>query len=102
MGCKGNLTSVSDRNGKNAKYTYLSDGQRYTKITSGKTTAYLYNDGIPLLETTGNEAINYYYDSNGTILGIDTRKEQVQKSIISLRRMLLVMSLQHTGIAIWY
>jgi len=37
---KGNLTSVSGRNGKSAEYTYLSDGQRYTKTTGGKKTTY--------------------------------------------------------------
>ncbi len=44
---------------KSAAYTYLSDGQRYTKTTGGKTTAYLYNNGLLLSETTGNEVINY-------------------------------------------
>ena len=71
---KGNLTCVSGRNGKSAAYTYLSDGQRYTKTTGGKTTAYLYNNGLLLSETTGNEVINYYYDSDGTILGIGYKK----------------------------
>ncbi len=71
---KGNLTSVSGRNGKSAAYTYLSDGQRYTKTTSGKTTTYLYNNGLLLSETTGNEVINYYYDSDGTVLGIGYKK----------------------------
>ena len=71
---KGNLTSVSGRNGKSAAYTYLSDGQRYTKTTGGKTTAYLYNNGLLLSETTGNEVINYYYDSDGTVLGIGYKK----------------------------
>ena len=71
---KGNLTSVSGRNGKSASYTYLSDGQRYTKTTEGKTTIYLYNSGLLLSETTGNEVINYYYDSDGTILGIGYKK----------------------------
>ena len=71
---KGNLTCVSGRNGKSAAYTYLSDGQRYTKTTGGKTTAYLYNNGLLLSETTGNEVINYYYDSDGTVLGIGYKK----------------------------
>ena len=71
---KGNLTSVSGRNGKSAAYAYLADGQRYTKTTGGKTTAYLYNNGLLLSETTGNETINYYYDSDGTILGIGYKK----------------------------
>ncbi|MDE7205723.1 MAG: hypothetical protein K2N90_00910 [Lachnospiraceae bacterium] len=71
---KGNLTSVKNRNGKNAEYTYLSDGQRYTKTTGGKKTTYLYNNGLLLSETTGNEVINYYYDSDGTILGIGCKK----------------------------
>ena len=71
---KGNLTCVSGRNGKSAAYTYLSDGQRYTKTTGGKKTTYLYNNGLLLSETTGNEVINYYYDSDGTILGIGYKK----------------------------
>ena len=71
---KGKLTCVSGRNGKSAAYTYLSDGQRYTKTTGGKTTAYLYNNGLLLSETTGNEVINYYYDSDGTVLGIGYKK----------------------------
>ena len=75
---KGNLTSVKNRNGKSAEYTYLSDGQRYTKTTGGKKTTYLYNNGLLLSETTGNEVINYYYyyyyDSDGTILGIGYKK----------------------------
>ena len=71
---KGNLTSVSGRNGKSAAYAYLADGQRYTKTTGGKTTAYLYNNGLLLSETTGNEVINYYYDSDGTVLGIGYKK----------------------------
>ena len=71
---KGNLTSVKNRNGKSAEYTYLSDGQRYTKTTGGKKTTYLYNNGLLLSETTGNEVINYCYDSDGTILGIGYKK----------------------------
>jgi len=71
---KGNLTSVKNRNGRSAEYTYLSDGQRYTKTTGGKKTTYLYNNGLLLSETTGNEVINYYYDSDGTILGIGYKK----------------------------
>ena len=70
----GNLKNIKGMQGKDISYTYLSDGQRYIKTVDGVETTYHYNNGLLLSETTGDETIRYYYDSNETIIEIGYQK----------------------------
>lgn len=69
----GSLTSLKDAN-KDITYTYMSDGQRYTKTVNGVTTTYHYNNGMLLSETTGDEILRYYYDSTGKVVSLAYKK----------------------------
>ena len=70
----GNLKNIKGMQGKDISYTYLSDGQRYIKTVDGVETTYHYNNGLLLSETTGDETIRYYYDSDETIIEIGYQK----------------------------
>lgn len=65
----GNLVSYSKRNDK-ISYTYTSDGRRRSKTVNGVITTYRYHNGLLLSETTGDEALRYYYDNTGAFLSI--------------------------------
>ena len=70
----GNLKHIKGMQGKDISYTYLSDGQRYTKTVDGVQTTYHYNNGLLLSETTEDETIRYYYDSDDNVVEIGYQK----------------------------
>ena len=72
---QGKLTGIS-RDGKElARYAYASDGTRYEKTAGGHTTAYHYNNGLLLSQTTDTEKLNFYYDSAGKVLQLGYQKK---------------------------
>ena len=73
---QGKLTGIS-RDGKElARYAYASDGTRYEKTAGGHTTAYHYNNGLLLSQTTDTEKLNFYYDSAGKVLQLGYQKKK--------------------------
>ncbi len=49
------------------EYTYDTDGMRLTKKIGNTNYTYLYNEGLLVQETRGNEIFDYSYDANGCI-----------------------------------
>lgn len=50
-------------------YSYNGEGIRKSKTVDGITTNYILNSNKIIRETTGNNVINYYYDSNDDVIG---------------------------------
>ncbi|MGE5661897.1 MAG: hypothetical protein ACM3X1_06575, partial [Ignavibacteriales bacterium] len=67
------LSSIVDGN-KSISYTYTNDGIRLSKTVNNITTSYVLDGSTILSETTGNETLNYYYDSTGDLQQIGYKK----------------------------
>ena len=65
------LSSLSG-NAVNAFYTYDADGLRSTKTVNGVKTTYEYIGGRLLYEKKGSTELHYFYDTNGSLKGIQT------------------------------
>jgi RHS repeat-associated protein len=63
------LAQITDTN-LNALYTYNESGIRTRKVVNGVTTDYLLEGGKVILETTGNDALHYSYDSRGQLVSL--------------------------------
>jgi RHS repeat-associated protein len=63
------LTTLSG-NGVEASYTYDADGLRATKTVNGIKTNYEYAGGQLLYEKKGTTELHYFYDTNGSLKGI--------------------------------
>jgi len=55
------------KNGETVSYTYDTDGMRLTKKIGNTNYTYLYNEGLLVQETRGDEIFDYSYDANGSI-----------------------------------
>lgn len=55
------------KNDKTINYTYDDDGRRLAKTVDGVKYTYLYEDGLLVQETRGNQIFDYSYDANGNI-----------------------------------
>jgi len=77
-GINDTLEKISG-DGKNISYKYLSDGTRLSKKVGKNTTTYIYNAGKLLAEETDVDRINYYYDSEDTIVEIGYQKKSAGK-----------------------
>lgn len=54
----------------NVSYTYDSSGMRLSKTIGGTTHTYLYNSGLLIQETIGNQKLDYSYTPSGQILSV--------------------------------
>lgn len=60
-------------------YAYTPDGTRLSKMVNGVKTEYTLNGRTVLSETTGNETLYYYYDSNGQLVEIGYKKSDLEE-----------------------
>ncbi|HHV11341.1 MAG TPA: RHS repeat protein [Clostridiales bacterium] len=68
----GRELSTLSGNGVTASYTYDADGLRATKTVNGVKTTYEYVGGQLAYEKKGSTELHYFYDTNGSLKGIQT------------------------------
>ena len=66
----GRQLQIYTKGNTNVSYTYDSSGMRLSKTIGGTTHTYLYNSGLLIQETIGNQKLDYSYTSNGQILSV--------------------------------
>jgi len=68
----GRELSTLSGNGVTASYTYDQNGLRASKTVNGTKTTYEYVGGQLLYEKKGSTELHYFYDTNGSLKGIQT------------------------------
>ena len=69
------LATVSEGGSEIAAYTYTPSGTRLSKTVGGVKTEYTLDGSTILRQTTGEEILNFYYDSAGNVVSMGYKKD---------------------------